>query len=217
MRRLRLSTLLITINVGLVLLAVTGMALVAVRLLRQLADDQALARVGQARVSAQSAVNRSGREVFTSAQLLSQHPTLVSSLQSNATESLTDFLNQFQTAHQLSASVVIRGGRIVARSGPPLAWEFIAAALPQAQNYFFPAQAEGTPFLLAAQADIPSLAEGKVLVAVLLEADFSRQIGEAIGMPVLLLSQREIVASVSPIQLRELRTQALTSDEFLTA
>src|SRR5436190_21224135 len=123
MRRLRLSTLLITVNVGLVLLAVTGMAIVAVRLLRQLADDQALARVSQAGVSAQSALRRSGQEVFTSAQLLSQHPTLVSLLQSNSTESLTNFLNQFQTANQLSACVVIRGGRIIARSGPPLAWE----------------------------------------------------------------------------------------------
>jgi len=217
MRRLRLSTLLITVNVGLVLLAVTGMALVAVRLLRQLADEQALARVSQARVSAQSAVNRSGQEVFTSAQLLSQHPTLVSSLQSNTPESLTDFLNQFQLAHHLSACVVIRGGRIIARSGPPLAWESIGAEPPHAQNYFFPTQATGTPFLLAAQADIPALSEGKVLVAVLLDPTFSRQIGDEIGLPVTILGPRDSVASAASTKLRELRTQALTNGESLTA
>src|ERR1051326_5081203 len=116
MRRLRLSTLLITINVGLVLLAVMVMAIVAVKLLRQLGDDQALARVGQAGASAQSAVHRSGQEVLTSAQLLGQSPTLLSVLQSNHPPSLalTGFLNQFQAAHQLSACVVLRGGRIIA-------------------------------------------------------------------------------------------------------
>src|SRR5690349_8210401 len=184
MRRLRLSTLLITVNVGLALLAVTGMAFVAVRLLRQLADDQALARVGQAGVSAQSALHRSGQEVFTSAQLLSQHPTLISLLQSNTTESLADFLNQFQTDNHLSACVVIRGGRIVAGSGVSLAWESISAELPPDQNYFFPTQSADIPFLLTAQADIPSLPEGKVLVVVLLDQDFLQRLSEELGVPV---------------------------------
>jgi signal transduction histidine kinase len=217
MRRLRLSTLLITVNVGLVLLAVIGMAIVAVRLLRQLADDQALARVSQAGVSARSALHRSGQEVFTSAQLLSQHPTLLHGLQSNATESLTDFLNQFQTAHQLSACVVIRGGRIIARSGPPLAWEAIQAQPPKDQNYFFPSHAAGVPFLLAAQSDIPSLPEGKVLVVVLLDQIFSQRLGAEIGLPVTILGSAEVVSSASSSRLRELRAQALTKDEFLTA
>jgi signal transduction histidine kinase len=217
MRRLRLSTLLITVNVGLVLLAVTGMAFVAVRLLRQLADDQALARVGQAGVSAQSALHRSGQEVFTSAQLLSRHPTLISLLQSNPTESLTDFLNQFQTDHQLSACVVIRGGRIVASSGPPLAWEAITAEPPPAQNYFFPSQSANVPFLLAAQVDIPSLPEGKVLVVVLLDQKFSQQLGEEIGVPVTILGRTEVATVAASARLRGLRMQALTSGESLTA
>ena len=47
MRRLRLSTLLVGVNVTLLLLAVASVATVAVRLLQRLADDQALARVNK--------------------------------------------------------------------------------------------------------------------------------------------------------------------------
>jgi signal transduction histidine kinase len=56
LRRIRLSMLLTGINVLLLLLAVAGVALIALHLLQQLADQQALARVEQAAVNAEHAL-----------------------------------------------------------------------------------------------------------------------------------------------------------------
>jgi len=128
MRRLRLSTLLITINVGLLLLAVTGLAVVAVRLLRQLADDQALARVEQAGGSARNAVGLSGHEILSEARLLAERPTLLRLLQANDTEALTAFLTQFQQTSELDGGAVILDDHVVAQSGATLEWSAVWAA-----------------------------------------------------------------------------------------
>ncbi|MGH2521726.1 MAG: ATP-binding protein [Anaerolineales bacterium] len=214
MRRLRLSTLLISINVGLLLLAVTGVAVVAVRLLRQLADDQALARVEQAGVSARNAVSRSGQVIQTDAQLLAERPTLLRLLQANDTESLALFLAQFQQTSQLDACAVIWQGRIVAQSGAPLDWESIRAAHQQERSYFFEAQPEIDSLITAAAADVAFLPDATVLVAVLLDQTFSRQISDEIGLPVTILG---LPVTPGADQLAALRAQALAGQSGITA
>src|SRR4051794_35241482 len=101
MQRLRLSTLLILINVGLLLLAVSGVAIAAARLLQQLADEQALARVTQAGLTARTGIDRAGAGAQTAARLLAERPTLLRLLQQDDTAALTPFLAQFQHTSQL--------------------------------------------------------------------------------------------------------------------
>src|SRR5215210_240753 len=109
MRRLRLSTLLVTLNAGLLLVAVAGLALVAVRLLRQLSDDQALARVEQAGLSAANALGHAGTDTAGTAQLLAGRPTLLRLLQASDYEALGTFLTQFQSTSGLSGTAVLSG------------------------------------------------------------------------------------------------------------
>ena len=213
MRRLRLSTLLITINVGLLLLAVTGLAVVAVRLLRQLADDQALARVEQAGGSARNAVGLSGHEILSEARLLAERPTLLRLLQANDTEALTAFLTQFQQTSELDGGAVILDDHVVAQSGATLEWSAVWAAHGQDQDYFF-SQAEGGPLILGAGAAIPSLPGGTVWVAAVLDESFSRQVSEEIGLPVTILEPHTPPAS-GP--LAALRVQVLKTGESVTA
>ncbi len=68
MRRLSLSSLLMALNAGLVLVAVVGTAAGAVGVLRQLADRQALARADLAAQSAALAIERAGDRVLASAR-----------------------------------------------------------------------------------------------------------------------------------------------------
>ena len=213
MRRLRLSTLLITINVGLLLLAVTGLAVVAVRLLRQLADDQALARVEQAGGSARNAVGLFGHEILSDARLLAERPTLLRLLQANDTESLGAFLTQFQQTSELDGGAVILDDHVVAQSGATLEWSAVWAAHGQDQDYFF-SQAEGGPLILGAGAAIPSLPGGTVWVAAVLDESFSRQVSEEIGLPVTILEPLTPSAS-GP--LAALRVQVLKTGESVTA
>ena len=210
MRRLRLSTLLIGLNVGLLLLAITGVAFLAVRLLRQLADDQALARVEQAGTSARNAVNRAGGEILTSAQLLAERPTLLRLVQANDTASLAAFLNQFQQTSRLDGCVVILNDRVIAQSGLPLPWGSIWAAHRLEQNYFFAAD---SALILGAAAAIPAMPNGTVHVAVELDTSFANQITVETGLPVSIVSPS---AAQTPGPLAALRTRALNTGEPVT-
>src|SRR6202040_3725839 len=71
-----LSSLLMALNAGLVLVAVVGTAAGAVRVLRQLADRQALARADLAAQSAALAIERAGDRVLASARLLADRPAV---------------------------------------------------------------------------------------------------------------------------------------------
>src|SRR5574341_410096 len=214
MRRLRLGTLLIAINVGLLLLAVTGAAFGMVRLLRQLADDQALARVEQAGISARNAVGISGRELSSDAHLLAERPTLLRLLQADDVASLTAFLAQFQQTSELDGSAVILDDQVVAQSGAALDWATIGAAHGRDKDYFILSQAAGGPLILGAGAAIPALSGGTVLAADLLDESFSRQISEEIGLPVTILEPRATSASG---QLAILRERTLQAGETVTA
>lgn len=116
MRHLRLSTLLAVLNVGLLLLAVTGVAIAAARLLQQLADEQALARTSQAAILARQQIDSEPAAMVTSAQLLSERPTLRRLLQERNTSELTTFLSQFQQTSHLDGAVVLDQGNIFAQA-----------------------------------------------------------------------------------------------------
>src|SRR4051812_28230623 len=182
MGRLRLSTLLVVINVGLLLLAVGGVAVVAVGLLRRLADEQALARVRQAGITAQQAVERASDQALTAARLLGERPTLLRLLQTNDTAGLASFLGQFQRTSGLDGSAVLLDGRVVAQSGAALPWTAIAAGLDE--EHFLYSQGQNGPLAIGATAAMPSLAGGRVMVALLLDEAFTRRLGDEVGLPV---------------------------------
>ena len=117
MRRLRLSTLLVIVNVGLLLLAVAGVAVAAARLLERLADEQALARVTQAGATARQEIARAGESGLVAARLLGERPTLLRLLQAGDTAGLAAFLEQFGRTSRLGGCAVLRDGRVVASSG----------------------------------------------------------------------------------------------------
>jgi len=183
MHRLRLSTLLIVVNAGLLLLAVAGVAFAAAGLLQQFADEQALARVAQTSVTARQAIGRAGDDALISARLLSERPTLLRLLQANDAPSLAAFLAQFQRTSQLGGCAVLRDGRMIASSGAVLPWATIAA-LRQDPNRFLYRQAPAQPLALGARADIPGLDGAQVLVATLLDQTFTSTLSDDLGATV---------------------------------
>ncbi|HLF28284.1 MAG TPA: ATP-binding protein [Anaerolineae bacterium] len=184
LRRLSLSTLLVGINVGLLLLAGAVIAFVAVSLLQQLADDQALARVEQAGVSARNAVGQTGEEVLADAQLLSERPTLRRLLEAGAAPSLDDFLSQFQQTSQLDGTAVLLDDRVFARSGAALPWAAIWAEHRQDNSYFFFHLEDGAQLVMLAQAGVPAVSGAAVVTAIVLDESFSQQVSAEIGLKV---------------------------------
>ena len=117
MRRARLSTLLIGVNAGLVLLAVVCVVFAAMGLLRRLADQQALARVDLAGKAALEAVERSAEDVRTSARLLGERPTIGRLLRTGDTAGLTAFLERFRKTSHLTGCAILVGNREAVRAG----------------------------------------------------------------------------------------------------
>lgn len=208
--RLRLSTLLIGLNVGLLLLAVTGVVFVAVRLLQQLADEQSLARVAQAGLIARQEIILAGDDALTSARLLGERPTLRRLLQANDSTSLATFLSQFQLTSELSGSAVLRNGAIVARSGADLPWAAILAdRQPGEMRFLLPAPGNDA-LVLGAWSEVAQQPDTVVIVAHLLDPTFAQQLSAEIDLPVTVLN-RQSTQLVGAGQPGELRRQVLAS------
>jgi signal transduction histidine kinase len=188
MRRLSLSTLLIGLNAGLVFVAVVAVAFAAVGLLERFANEQALARVNLAGVSAQEAVERSARDVATSAHLLAERPTVKRLLGEGDAAGLTTFLDRFRSTSHLSGVVIFSGGRIFASGGAPLPWEEIARRAGREGVSTLTRLPDGS-LLLAAASPLASSPESSAAAALVLDAPFARQTTAQVGLPVAILDR----------------------------
>ncbi|HEV7784575.1 MAG TPA: histidine kinase dimerization/phospho-acceptor domain-containing protein, partial [Thermoanaerobaculia bacterium] len=186
MRRLSLSTLLIGLNAGLVLLAVVAVAMAAVGLIERFAEEQALARVNLAGASAQEAVERSARDVATSAHLLAERPTVKRLLAEGDVAGMTAFLDRFRGTSHLSGVVIFAGGHIFASGGIPLPWEEIARRAGSEGITTLTRMPDGR-LLLAAALPLVSSSDAAAAAALVLDAQFARQIEAQVGLPVTIL------------------------------
>lgn len=185
MFRLRLSTLLVLINVSLILLAVTGMSGAAVQLLRQLADEQALARVAQAGQSAHQELDASRGTLLTTARLLAERPTLLRLLRTNQLEEMSAFLGRFRQTSGLGGCAVLRDGRLVMQSGMAMDWAALRARLPDAgaPNAVIASDGRSLPALIA-YAPMQELTGTLVLTARPLDGALEQELGRRVGLPV---------------------------------
>ena len=184
MRRLSLSTILIGVNVGLVLLAVVCVALAAVSRLERLADEQALARVGLAGANALKAIDQAGDEALTATRLLAERPTLADLLVERDVRALTDLLERFRETGRLSGAAVSIGGEVLASSGPPLPWRLLASRGAGSAGRFLERRPQGGALLLAVSSPVPGRAGTSVLGALLLDAAIERSVTDQVGLPV---------------------------------
>ena len=188
MRRLSLSTLLIGLNAGLVLVAVVAVAFAAVGLLERFADEQALARVNLAGVSAEEAVERSARDVATSTHLLAERPTVKRLLSEGDAAGLTAFLDRFRSTSHLSGVVIFNRGRIFATGGAPLPWEEIARRASREGISTLIRLPDGS-LVLAAASPLATSPESSAAAALVLDASFIRQTTAQVGLPVAILDR----------------------------
>lgn len=186
MRRLSLSTLLIGLNAGLVLLAVVAVAMAAVGLIERFAEEQALARVNLAGASAQEAVERSARDVATSAHLLAERPTVKRLLAEGDVAGMTAFLDRFRGTSHLSGVVIFSKGRSFAAGGIPLPWEDIARRAGTEGSSTLTRLPNGS-LLLAAASPLTATPEASAAAALVLDQSFARQVSAQVGLPVRIL------------------------------
>jgi signal transduction histidine kinase/HAMP domain-containing protein len=214
MRRVRLSTLLVSLNVVLLLLAVGGMAIVAVGLLRQLADEQALARVSAAGTTAQQQILSAEDLLLTQAQVLAERPTLLRLMRAHDARDLASYLGQYQQTSQLGGCVALLGDQELATSGVILSLGSLHLAQAQASPRFFVTQT-GAPPIMGAWAGVPGEPGGAVVTTRPLDATFARGIEAQINLSVDILDPEAARTSGSADQVA-LRLRALATGHLVT-
>lgn len=177
MRRASLSTILVAGNVGLLLLAALGVASVAIVLLRQLADQQALARVTQAAIVAQQTWRAEEQRLAITAQLLAERPTLQRLLAQERHADLRTFLDQFRRTARLDGWALRHNGTLVLSSMA------LPTPLPPFDTTLLATPADQPPLLLA-RAPIAARPGDEVVVARRLDPVLLQQLSAAAGLPV---------------------------------
>jgi len=208
MRRVRLGTLLIGLNTGLVLLAVLCVSIAGVRLLRRLGDEQALARVSLAGTNALQAVERSSRDVAVSAHLLGERPTVGRLLGQGDARGLTAFLDRFRSTSRLSGCAVLMQRRLVSGSGASLPWEELRRAT--GGNGSTVVASPSGRLILGAAAPLTTFPGSMAITALSLDDRFVREIARQVGLPVTILP---VAAASEDDPRRDLRERALETGE----
>jgi hypothetical protein len=106
-------TLALTIG-GLLLIAIVALAGAGTGLLREQAEEQALARVELAGVAARDEIRRYSEDVLTSARLLASRPTLPRLLRAGQAEPLEFFVRRFCETGGLDVCAVVEGDVVLA-------------------------------------------------------------------------------------------------------
>jgi signal transduction histidine kinase len=204
--RLSLSTLLIGLNAGLVLLAVVAVAVAALGLIERFADEQGIARVNLAGEAAQEAIGRSARDVRTSAHLLAERPTVKRLVEGGDAAGLASFLDRFRRTSSLSAVAIFMKGKPVASAGAPVAW---AAVLGSGEASSLLRLPDGS-LLLGTASPLASTPDATAATALVLDAAFARQIAGQVGLPVTLLDRERALADAEDPRM-PLRAEVLAS------
>ncbi len=209
MRRLRLSVILVVVNVGLIAAAVVCVARAATVRLQRLADEQELDRVRLAGLGALHAVDRSEDEIATATRLLAGKPALARLLADRDAAEMARLLDRVRAASRLSACAVLSHGEVFAKSGPAFDWAGLAAA------GGFPGHAvvrsgSGKPPAMIAYAPIAAEAGAAILAARVLDDGFARGIGDRFGMPIRILDAEEALSDFEDPRVA-LRSRALDS------
>jgi signal transduction histidine kinase/HAMP domain-containing protein len=135
MRPPRLAVVLVVVIAGVSALAIGAVSVSATRILRRIAEDEALAT---ARVAATAVVERIQREqedLATAARLLAERPTLRRLIGAHDVIGLVAFLDRFRATTGLTSALVTEGQVSLALSGAPLSPEAAAAATGRVRNF----------------------------------------------------------------------------------
>ncbi len=196
MRRLSFASLLIAINAGLVLLAVVGVALGAVRVLRQLGDRGALARVDLAAASAAAAIERAGNRALAAARLAADQPALGAMASAADRALLLAWLESVRRSNDLTGCALFARGTLVARAGPPLPWE--ALRRPAGGRALAGGVVGGLIVGGAAAGGAAAGPRVEAVTALALDAAYTRWLGRQVGLQVTVLDSREAARAAAP-------------------
>jgi hypothetical protein len=209
-----LERLLLFSIAGTVLLAILAIALASLGLLRDQAQDQALARVRAAAHAARYEVRRVGEDTVTAARLLASRPTLARLVQEGNVLQLQLFLRRFCDTARLDACALFDGARLVAAAGIPIPVpQALEAAAEQGDGFMIASRERGP---VGAVADIPGLPGGRVMAIRRLGEPLAAELTKQVGVEIRLLPVTAWLEAVDPA-FRDVHSLALATGDIAVA
>jgi signal transduction histidine kinase len=203
-----LRVLLVLTTVGLVVAAVVAVGGRAVGLLRGSVEEQALSRVDTALSVVTADVGESGRDLYTTARVLSERPSLARLLDAGEREATRAFLDRFGGTGGLDGCAVFTPQGMVAAGGEDLPWmEVLADAQRSGDGWFLVARGAARPVVLAAVSAVATHADVRVAAARELGPTYAEQLGGRAGVEVAVHPAAAVLAGV-PDAAGELRERA---------
>jgi signal transduction histidine kinase len=213
-RRLRgppmtLGRLLAFVLGGLAVAATAIVAWSAMGLLREQAEEQALANVQVAVLAARDEIRRSSEDALTSARLLAARPTLHRLVRENQTGQLEQFVRRWCESSGLDACAVLAGPVVIAQVGPPMPWSSLAELASEQGERFMAAPPQAPGGLLGATAAVPGAPGVSVFVLRTFNDAFVEILRKRSGEDVRLVRLTSWLDTVDPA-LRALHSAALS-------
>ena len=194
---------------GLLLVAILALALAGTGLLRQQAEEQALARVQLAGVAARDEIRRHGEDALTSARLLAGRPTLLRLVRAGQADPLEFFLRRFCETDGLDVCAVVGADGVVLAAAPgPFRWDELAALVAEQGERFLIAPPSYPDGLLGATAAVAELPGTTVVVLEAFDRRLAGALGQRAGMEVRLVRLSDWLDTVDA-DFKELHAAAL--------
>ncbi len=188
-------------NLVIVALLVGGIAFSAVGMLRQLADEQGMARASLAGAIAREDLRRLGEDALTTARSLADRPILQRLLTQSTipeggnADALAQFLRRFCETGGMDACAVFRGNEVVGQGGAEIPWNEIAvASAEQGESFLVAAPSVAYP-LLGAVTQIGDQPDLRVYIIRLMDDELAQTLSQRVGLSVRLINYRSFTTS----------------------
>lgn len=183
MQRLRpgLAGWLALVTALLVTAAVSAVSIAGMRLLRELADAEALARVELAVSAAREALRQNTDDLVGATRVLAERPTLGRLLGAAQGAALAPYLERYCDGAALDACAVVTDSTVVAAVGLPVHWpSLLESARVQGQQFFASEGPEGAS-LSGVQVQVAGHEDTVVIAVRRMDAPFAARLSERVG------------------------------------
>jgi signal transduction histidine kinase len=182
MRRLNLSTVLVAFNLGVVAVAITGVGIAGVTILRGVGREQALADARAAGAGAARLLTEDGERLAVAARLLAGHPSLIGLAAASQTDSLRAFLDDFCRTSGLSACAVVAPGRTQVLAGPARLGRAFETG-PAEPGWFLSAPSDADSIMLLSSAPVARAPLTRVWAGIALDGEYAARLARRVGVP----------------------------------
>ncbi|HET9694010.1 MAG TPA: hypothetical protein VFP48_06475, partial [Steroidobacteraceae bacterium] len=197
---------------GLMLVAILVLALAGVGLLRQQAEQQALARVELGGVDAREQMRRLSEDTLTAVRLTADRQTLQRLIRAGNRAQLELFLRRSCASVNLSACAVVVGSTVLATTRTAVGWpDAIEASVDQGERFLL-APAWQPDGLMGAVAAVPNYVNTRVVGLRYFDAALAQMLTEQAGMRIRLVRLSNWLDNVEA-DFKELHATALARSE----